>query len=117
MPLMVAGEDRSEARRFQRMADEGRFRRIYSGIYTDDLDTPIETVTRRHLNELCGLVLPGCIVSHRSAIEQRPTAGGQYFVTGPYRRDVDLPGVKVRAAKGPGPLQSDVRIPHRYADI
>jgi hypothetical protein len=61
--------------------------------------------------------LPGCIVSHRSAIEQRPTAGGQYFVTGPYRRDVDLPGVKVRAAKGPGPLQSDVRIPHRHADI
>jgi hypothetical protein len=117
MALMVAGEDRTEARRLQRMADEGRLRRIYSGIYTDDLDAPIETVTRRHLNELCSLVLPGCIVSHRSAIEQRPTAGGQYFVSGPYRRDVDLPGVKVRAAKGRGPLQSDVRIPHRHTDI
>lgn len=117
MALMVAGDDRTEARRLQRMADEGRLRRIYSGIYTDDLDNPVETVTRRHLNELCGLVLPGCIVSHRSAIEQRPTAGGQYFVTGPYRRDVDLPGVKVRATKGPGPLQSDVRIPHRHADV
>jgi hypothetical protein len=99
------------------MADEGRLRRIYSGIYTDDLDTPIETVTRRNLNELCGLVLPGCVISHRSAIEQRPTAGGQYFVTAPYRRDVDLPGVKVRATKGPGALQTDVRIPHRHADI
>lgn len=117
MALMVAGEDRTEARRLQRMADEGRLRRIYSGIYTDDLDTPIETVTRRNLNQLCGLVVPGCIVSHRSAIEQRPTAGGQYFVTGPYRRDIELPGVKIRANKGPGPLQSDVRIPHRHADI
>jgi len=117
MGLIVAGDDRTEARRLQRMADEGRLRRIYSGIYTDDLNSPIETVTRRHLNELCSLVLPGCIVSHRSAIEQRPTAGGQYFVTSPYRRDFELPGVKVRALKGPGPLPSDVRIPHRHADI
>jgi fido (protein-threonine AMPylation protein) len=117
MALVVAGQDRTEARRLQRMAEEGRLRRLHKGIYTDDLGTPIEVVTRRHLNELCGLIMPGCIVSHRSAIEQRPTAGGQYFVTSRYRRDLDLPGVKVRAAKGPGPLPSDVRIPYRHGDV
>jgi fido (protein-threonine AMPylation protein) len=117
MALMVAGKDRAESRRLQRMAEEGHLRRLYSGIYTDDLDSPIEADTRRHLNELCGLIMPGCIVSHRSAMEQRPTTGGQYFVTGPYRRDLELPGVKVRAIKGPGPLPSDVRIPHRHGDV
>lgn len=116
MALVVAGKDRTQARRLQRLAGEGQLRRIYQGIYTDDLVTPIETVTRRHLNEICGIIMPGCIVSHRSAMEQRPTQGGQYFVTGPYRRDIELPGVNIRSVRGHGPLPSDIRIPYRNGD-
>ena len=110
MALKVAS-DKTEARRLQRLAEQGQLRRIHSRIYTPDLDSPLEAATRRHLNEICALIMPGCIVSHRSAFEHRPTAGGQYFLTGPYRRDVQLPGVKLRFAQGPGPTDSDIKLP------
>ena len=53
MPLRVAGQDKAETRRLQRMAEQGQLRRIHSGIYTDDLTQPIEAITPRHLYELC----------------------------------------------------------------
>lgn len=111
MPLVVAGEDRTEARRLQRKADQGQLRRIHQGIYTDDLVQPIETVVRRELYALCALIAPGSIISHRSALESTPTPGGNVYLTGPYRREIQLPGVRLRIGEGPGPLDSDIRIP------
>jgi hypothetical protein len=87
-------------------------RRIHIGIYTNDLVQPLESIVRRELYALCSLVARGSIISHRSALESlRPTAAGNLFLTGPYRRNIDLPGVKLRIAQGRGPLQSDIRIP------
>jgi hypothetical protein len=112
MPLVVAGKDRTEARRLQRLAEQGQLRRIHLGVYTDDLVQPLESIVRRELFALCSLVAPHSIISHRSALESpRPTAAGNVFLSGPYRRDIELPGMKLRIAQGPGPLDSDIRIP------
>jgi hypothetical protein len=117
MPLEVASADRNEARRLQRLAARGQLRRIHAGIYTDELTQPIESVTRRHLYELCALIVPDGIITHRSAFEQqRPTPAGNYYLTGSYRRDIALPGVTLRIAQGPGPLESDIRIPTLHGD-
>ncbi len=118
MPLVVAGEDRAEARRLQRLAEQGQLRRIHAGVYTDDLLQPLESIVRRELFALCSLVARGSIISHRSALEsRRPTATGNLFLTGPYRRNFELPGVKLRIAEGPGPLDSDIRIPTFGGDV
>lgn len=112
MALRLAADDKSEARRLQRLATAGKVRRIYPGVYTDDLVQPLESIVRRELFALCSLVAPGAIISHRSALEGgRPTPGGNLFLTGANRRDFELPGVKLRVAQGVGPLDSDVRIP------
>jgi hypothetical protein len=112
MPLVVAKDDRTEARRLQRLAEQDQLRRIHAGIYTDDLQQPLESVVRRELFALCSIVANGSIISHRSALEsRRPTLAGNVFLTGPYRRDFNLPGVQLRIAKGPGPLGSDIKIP------
>jgi hypothetical protein len=112
MPLLVAGNNGTEARRLQRLAEQGQLRRIHPGVYTDDLVQPLESIVRRELFAMCALVARGSIISHRSALESsRPTAAGNVFLTGPYRRDIELPGMKLRIAQGPGPLDSDIRIP------
>jgi len=112
MALRLANENRTEARRLQRLAAAGQLRRIYAGVYTDDLLQPLESIVRRELFALCSLVAPGSIISHRSALEGgRPTAAGSLFLTGANRRDFELPGVKLRLVKGIGPLDSDIRIP------
>src|SRR4051812_5034153 len=96
MPLRLAADDKSEARRLQRLATAGKLRRIYPGVYTDDLVQPLESIVRRELFALCSLVAPGAIISHRSALEGGPTPGGNLFLTGANRRDFELPGVKLR---------------------
>lgn len=93
------------------MAQEGQLRRIYQAIYTDDLDQPIETITRRELYALCALIAQGAIISHRSALESGPTKSGNYYLTGAYRRRIELPGAHLRIAEGPGAFSSDIRIP------
>lgn len=112
MPLVFAGEDKTLARRLQRLASQGKLRRVYAGIYTDDLVQPLESVVRRELFGLTSLIARGGIISHRSALDGgRPTAAGNVFLTGPNRRDFSLPGVTLRMVQGAGPLDSDIRIP------
>jgi len=113
MALIVTRQaDRAEARRVERRAQAGELRRLYAGIYTDDLTAPLETVARRELFSLCALLAPGAIVSHRSAIDLRPTSAGDLFLTGPYRRDLlNVHGLSLRVIRGPGPLPDDVTIP------
>jgi hypothetical protein len=112
MPLIVAGDDPTQARRLQRLATDGQLRRIYTGIYTDDLLQPLDSIVRRELFALCSLIAHGSIISHRSALDaRRPTAAGNVFLTGTNRRDFDLPGMKLRMARGVGALDSDIRIP------
>lgn len=102
--------------RLRRLAEHGKLRRIYRGIYTDDLITPIETQVRRELFALCAALAPGAVISHRSALEARPTPGGNFFLTGIYRRDLRLPSVTMRITEGPAPLPSDARIPTFLGD-
>ncbi|HSY07962.1 MAG TPA: Fic family protein [Steroidobacteraceae bacterium] len=72
----------------------------------------MESIVRRELLALCSLITPDSIISHRSALSGGiPTPAGSLFLTGPYRRDFSLPGVKLRVAQGHGPLDSDTRIP------
>ena len=118
MPLVTAGDDKTEARRLQRLTKQGRLRRIYAGIYTDDLAQPPETVVRRELLTLCALITPAGILSHRSGLEgSRPTVAGNVFLTGSQRRNFELPGVTLRMVRGVGPLESDIRVPTLCGDV
>lgn len=84
MPLVLAGEDKTLARRLQRRTQQARLRRIHAGIYTDDLVQPLESVVRRELFALTSLIARGGNISHRSALDGgRPTAAGNVFLTGP----------------------------------
>jgi len=64
------------------------------------------------LLSICAIITPRAIISHRSALAStRISPAGNVFLTGPYRRDIQLPGIKLRILKGPGALDSDIRIP------
>ena len=104
MALVLATEDKAQARRLQRLAAAGQLRRIYPGIYTDDLVQPLESIVSRELFALCSQLATRSIISHRSSLEGgRPTPAGSLFLTGANRRDFELPGVKLRMVKGAGP--------------
>jgi hypothetical protein len=89
---------------------EGRLRKLRRGLYTTVVDEAPETVVKRNLWKVVSILCPGIVVSHRTALEGRPTASGLVVVTGGYERRVDLPGLRIRQMKGPGPLPGDAKL-------
>ncbi|HEV7589148.1 MAG TPA: Fic family protein [Longimicrobium sp.] len=87
----------------------GSIRRLEGRLYTTNVTDPPEVVVRRNLWQIIGLLFPDAVVSHRTALDGRPTPGGSVFLTGPYARIVRLPGLRIRQIPGPGPLEGDNR--------
>ncbi len=98
-------------RQLRRLAAAGKLRRLYSGVYTDDLKSPLATVARREAFGLAAVLAPGAIISHRSALDSGVSESGVMHLTGPSRYDYELEGLTLRVHKGPPPLASDARIP------
>lgn len=90
-------------------------RRIVERVYTTNLRDPLEAIVRRSAWQVLGHLYPGLVISARSAAMARvvPAAGapngdGFVFMTGPYRRNVSLPGLQIRITPGPGALPGDI---------
>lgn len=85
----------------------GAIRKIRRGLYTTNPSDPLEAVVKRNLWPIVALLCPGAVVSHRTALDGRPSPSGLVVVTAGYDRIIELPGLRVRQLKGPGPLEGD----------
>jgi hypothetical protein len=93
--------DRALSSLMQREAKVGRVRRIHPGIFTPVLDVPLETVLRRNWKTLLEHVLPGAVISYRSALLGRPDDEGILIVShGRRGRTLTYPGLKVEVRPG-----------------
>jgi hypothetical protein len=101
--VTVAESDPAAARRFRRLAADGSLRRLYAGVYTSNLVSPPETIVLRHWQTIVGHLLPGGVISHRSAFDGKPHQGGLSITRGKTRRNMQLPGLTVSVIPGPGP--------------
>lgn len=104
--VIVSETDAAAARRARRLAAEGRLRRIYPSIYTSSLGSPLETIVLRHWRAIVGHLLPGGVISHRSAFDGKPQNGSLSITRGKTRRDLRLPGLTIHVVPGPGPRLS-----------
>jgi hypothetical protein len=107
--------DIAAERSLQRSAKAGKLVRIHPGIYTNHPDE-VEAEVRRNLFEICALILPGHIISHRSAFELPRIVEETVFLTGKRRHTVRLPGLDLKIAEGPGPTADDIHIPTSRGD-
>jgi len=85
----------------------GLARKIGPRLYTNNLADPPEEVIQRNLWQVVGLLFPGSVVGHRTALEARPSPESTVFLTGNYTRTLALPGLNIRQLAGPGPLDGD----------
>lgn len=105
LPALLFADDKdpSVARRIRRLAAAGRLRRLHPGIYTSNLDSPVDAVVLRHWQAIVGHLLPGAVLSHRSAFDGKPYQGQLVVTRGRTRRELLLPGLTVQVVPGPGP--------------
>ncbi len=99
--------DASITTHVSRAVGAGRARKIGPRLYTTNMTDAPESIVKRNLWPIVGLLCPDTVVGHRTALEDRPTPDGSVFLTGPYTRTVTLPGLTIRTVKGPGPLAGD----------
>lgn len=77
-----------------RRGDAGVIISLARGIWTDETTRSPEDVVATHWRTIVGHVMPGAVVTDRSAFDLRPD-NGQLFVSHPARRPLELPGLTV----------------------
>lgn len=87
----------------------GRARRLARGVYTRDMQRPLEAIARQHWSPIAAHYFPGSVIVDRTAMEFAPAEDGSVTLAAPRRRDVDLPGLRLRAREGAGLVEGDVR--------
>ena len=90
------------------MVRAGTVRKLGPRLYTRNmLDTP-EAIVSRNLWQVAALLMPGGVVSYRTAFENRAAPDGSVFLSGSYPRQIALPGITLRQVVGGGPVTGDM---------
>jgi cytochrome bd-type quinol oxidase subunit 2 len=84
------------------MVREGTARKLGPRRYTRNVVDEPEAIVSRNLWPIVALLMPGTVVSHRTAFENRAAPDGSVFVSGAYPRAIELPGKVLRQVKGVG---------------
>ena len=105
--IIFASSQKSESRRIRHLLKENLIRKIASRIYTSNLEEDPATIIRRNWYRILARLYPNAILSHRSALEFKPTSTGHIFLTYSYPANVQLPGLKVHLLKGFERIEGD----------
>jgi len=101
--MIKAANNKQEANHLSRECQEGRLRRIYHGIYTDDLDSEINKIVIQNWMEILPHIVSEGILAFSTALELKPQ---QYkkeaiiFVISTYVKTIELPGLTIKVYKG-----------------
>jgi Fic/DOC family len=87
----------------------GKARKLGPRLYTRNVDDALETVARRNWVAIAAGYLPGAVIVGRTAFAFAPADDGSVFLSASRTRDLRLPGLRLRAQQGAGPLDGDSR--------
>jgi hypothetical protein len=102
--IVFTAGNATQTKRVQRLADDGVLRKIYSGVYTSNLESPLEYIIQRNWQIIAGHLLPDGVVSYSSARAGSPVGGRLYITRGKTPRTIVLPGLVIRVIPGHGPV-------------
>ena len=94
--LFARTGDNAEAQRLSRLKKAGQIRPLYRGIYTTNLRAADADITARNWSAILAALIPGAVVSHRSAIEAQPKNGIVYYTHTAGAKKISLTGLQAR---------------------
>lgn len=95
------------SRKIGQLVKEEKLRKLLPRVYTPNFHETPEVLVRRNLFTIIGHLFPGIVLSHRSALEFKPTSTGDIFLTYGYKRKIELPGVTLNIMEGPANIDGD----------
>jgi hypothetical protein len=103
MSKLLIAKDSNQAKQLSKRCKAGEVRRIYRGIYTEDVRLPLKKLIQSQWMDIVAHIVPGGILSYRTAVEIRPIPfHDQYiiFITSSYSKIIRLPGLIIKVSKG-----------------
>jgi hypothetical protein len=89
----------------------GELTRLATGVYTSDVTSDPVAVTAREWLAIVGGLFPDAVITDRSAVTGGPVDSVLYLARDGRERDTGLPGLRVVARPGAGPLDGDIPLP------
>jgi Fic family protein len=105
--IIFGSSDSKISKAISKLENEGRIRKLAPRLYSGNLEDEPENIIRRNLFLILGHLYPGAVLSHRSALEFKPTSTGQIFLTHSYTKKTEIPGITIRLLEGKGPIEGD----------
>ncbi|MDB5032695.1 Fic family protein [Mucilaginibacter sp.] len=106
--IIFSSSDPGTSRAISKLEKDGKIRKIAARVFTPNLDEDPAVIVRRNVFKIIGKLYPGIVLSHRSALEYKPTSSGDLFLTYTHDRKIKLPGVTLNFFKGQGPVLGDI---------
>ncbi len=105
--LVFSSSNTKISKQISKLMKTGKLRKIAARIYSPNFTDSPQTIVRRNLFAILGKLYPGSMLSHRSALEFKPTSVGHLFLTYSYTKKINLPGITLRFMEGHGPIEGD----------
>jgi hypothetical protein len=105
--IILGSSDKAESKRIKSLEKQQLIRKIAPRIYTSNLEETPETIIRRNWFTILANQYPDALLSHRSALEFKPTPSGHIYTTYTYTENVQLPGLTIHFLKGPAKVEGD----------
>lgn len=105
--VLFGSSDKAKSKKIASLIKKGLIRKIAPRIYSSNLEEEPTVIIQRNWLQILSNLYPGSLLSHRSALEFKPTADGHIFITYTYTKNIELPGLTIHFIKGHEKLEGD----------
>lgn len=105
--VICTSSDAAINKQLRKLEETKQIKKIAPRIYTSNFNEAEEVIIRRNIFTILGKLYPGAVLSHRSALEFKPTTANQLFVTYSYTKKIKLPGITIRFMEGKPAIEGD----------
>lgn len=106
-PLLFPPKTARERALIAKLVREGRIRKIGPRLYTSVPASKVARAVRDSWPTIVSRLYPRSLLSHRSALEYKPSSEGLLILTASTSRQVVFPGLTLQFVRGPGPRKDD----------
>jgi hypothetical protein len=105
--IIFASSEKRESKRITGLLKKKQIKKIAPRIYTANLKEQPAAIIKRNWYLILARLFPQALLSHRSALEFKPTTKSHIFLTRSYASDIKIPGLTIHFLKGPAPIDGD----------
>lgn len=105
--VLFPGGNSTERRRLAGLRAAGRIRAVGPRLYVSVPEAETESTLQKTWSTIVARLFPDAFITHRTALEYRPSPANEIFINASSTRQVTYPGLVLKFIRGPGPLADD----------